>query len=168
MTKYTKDKKKFLYFYINGKLHKMIKVVRSRDEALAWCYSEHQRRMYLWSDIKKRASRGFKAGEAAKIFNKSSRMIHYYIEYGLIDPPERTYSLTTGRPGMYIFSEEDMEKLRDINTIYTRGFTNKDGVFETRKGLSQQELYAKIKYDMTLYTKNKDGEFIPLYAAEDW
>jgi len=165
---HAREKRKFLYFYVEGKLYKMLRVIKARDEALAWCYDDHQTRLFQWSDVRKRASRGFTAGEVGKMIKRSGRMVHYYIEDGLIAPPKRTYSLTTGKPGYYIFSEEDVYKIQEIVSGSHRGRPRKDGVKIPAPTPSKREIYAQMKYDMTLYVKNKDGEFIPLYAAEDW
>lgn len=86
----------------------MLRVVRARDECIAWCYQEHCRKIYQWSDVRKRGSRGFTIGEVSKIVHRTTRMIRYYHEWGQITWPEFTYSLETGRKGMAIFSEEDL------------------------------------------------------------
>lgn len=166
---YRTERRNFRYFYINGKLHKMINVVRSRDEALAWCYSEHKKRIYQWSDIRRRGSRGFTVAEVARLVGRGTRAINHYIERGLITPPEMTYSLTSGKLGMRIYSEEDVFKIREIAASQHRGRPRNDGLITPKKNTpTEQELYSQVKYDIKLYTKNKDGEFIPLYMAEDW
>lgn len=95
-------------------------------------------------------------------------MIQYYVEWGLLEKPECTYSLQTGNAGLWIFSEEDVYKIRDIAAGMTKGRPRADGIINPRDTLSKQELTALMKYDMVLYAKNKDGEFVPLYAAEEW
>lgn len=162
------ERKKFRYFYINGKLHKMLRLTRARDEAVAWCFSEHKTRIYQWSDVRKRASRGFTIGEVSDMIMRTPRMIQYYVEWGLLEKPECTYSLQTGNAGLWIFSEEDVYKIRDIAAGMTKGRPRADGIINPRDTLSKQELTALMKYDMVLYAKNKDGEFVPLYAAEEW
>lgn len=162
------ERKKFRYFYINGKLHKMLRLNRARDEAVAWCYSEHKTRIYQWSDVRRRASRGFTIGEVAEIVMRTTRTIQYYIEWGLIEKPELTYSLSTGNTGILIFSEEDVYKVRDIVASMHLGRPRADGIIQSAPTRSKQEVYALLKHDMVLYAKNKDGEFVPLYAAEEW
>jgi MerR HTH family regulatory protein len=162
------ERKKFRYFYINGKLHKMLRLTRSRDEAVAWCFSEHKTRIYQWSEVRRRASRGFTIGEVSEMVMRTPRMIQYYMEWGLLEKPELTYSLTTGNPGMLIFSEEDVYKIRDIAAGMHKGRPRADGIISPRDIISKQELTALMKYDLVLYAKNKNGEFVPLYAAEDW
>jgi len=161
-------RKNFRYFYLNGKLHKLLYVTRARDEALAWCYSEHKKILYPWSEVRRRASRGFTIGQVGKMVNRQPRMIRYYVEWGLMEWPEQTYSLTSGHPGMHIFSEEDVFKVRDIVADQRPGTPRKDGLIRPRPVASKQEIYAQMKHDMVLYAKNKDGEFVPLYMAEDW
>jgi hypothetical protein len=161
------QRNRFRYFYINGKLHKLIAVYWGRDEALAWCYSEHTRRIYQWSDIRKRASRGFTPSQTAALLNRHPRYIHRMIYEGKVSP-ERIYSLTSGKLGKNIFSEEHIYAMQEVMANTHVGRPRKDGTIRPFKVPSKQELYAAMKHDLTLYAKNSDGEFVPLYAAEDW
>jgi len=165
---YSSTRKKFLYFYVNGKLHKMISVVRARDEATAFCYSEKKIRVYQWSFIQKNAQRAFSMGQVAEMVNRTKRLLQYYLQRGLIERPEKTYALSTGRPVKMMFSEDDVYKIRDIIASMHTGRPRKDGVIKPKNVISKQELYAKMKYDQTLYMKNAKGEFVPLYMSEEW
>jgi hypothetical protein len=95
-------------------------------------------------------------------------MIKYYIEWGLLEAPEKTYSITTGTPGMGIFSTEDLFKIREIAAGMHSGRPRRDGQHTNRRTITEQEVYARTKHDITLYAKNKNGEFVPLYMAEEW
>jgi len=99
---------------------------------------------------------------------RTTRTIQYYIEWGLIEKPELTYSLSTGNTGILIFSEEDVYKVRDITASMHQGRPRNDGIIQAAPTRSKQEVYALLKHDMVLYAKNKDGTFVPLYAAEEW
>jgi hypothetical protein len=82
--------------------------------------------------------------------------------------PERIYSLTSGKLGKNIFSEEHIYAMQEVMANTHVGRPRKDGTIRPFKVPSKQELYAAMKHDLTLYAKNSDGEFVPLYAAEDW
>jgi hypothetical protein len=161
-------KEQLRYFYLNGKLHKLLRVQRARDEAFAWCYEEHAIRLYQWSDLQKRAVRGYKFGQAAKILNRTTRTLRYWIEKGYISEPDQVYCIENGKPGARIWSEDDIYKMREITANIHRGRPRSDGLITAHDAMAENELYAKLKHDITLYAKNKDGEFVPLYAAEDW
>ena len=146
----------------------MVSVNRARDEAYAFCYSENKVRLYQWSFLKKNASQGFTMGQVSEMVHRTSRMIEYYMERGLMKPPQMTYSLLSGKPGIRIFSEEDVYKVREIVSSMHIGRPRNDGKIVPGPTSSKEELYAKMKYDVTLYAKNSDGEFVPLYLAGDW
>jgi hypothetical protein len=90
------------------------------------------------------------------------------MEWGLLEKPEMTYSLENGRPGKLIFSEEDVMKIQEIQTTMHIGRPRKDGFIVTKKNITKKELYARMKHDLVLYAKTDEGEFVPLYAAEEW
>lgn len=164
----TTERKKFRYFFINGKLHKILLVTWGRDEVLTWCYEEHARRIYPWSMVRKKGQRGFTIGQVSKIVNRTPRMIKYYIADGLIEKPQKTYSLSTGQRGMGIFSEDDVYKIREITSGQHIGRPRKDGFVRPLRLATKEEVYAKVKHDMTLYARTEDGRYIPLYEAEEW
>lgn len=167
-TKKAFERRQYRYFYIDNKLHKLMKVNRVNDEALTWCYTDHCRKIYPWSDVKRTAQRGFSISQAAKILNRTPRMIKYYIENWGLDYPEKTYSLTTGNPGMGIFSEDYIDKLLTIMGNTHLGRPRKDGFIRSRRMPDRREVRAAVKYDLQLYAKNRDGEFVPVYEAEEW
>jgi len=107
-------------------------------------------------------------GQVSKMVHRTDRMISNYFNWGLMKPPEMTYSLQTGVDGYRIFSEEDIYKLLDVISGMHRGRPRSDGMIVCAPTATKQEIYAQIKHDLVLYAKNDKGEFIPLYAAEDW
>jgi hypothetical protein len=159
------QRKMWRYFFVNGKVHKLIAADYARDEALAWCYDERATKIYQWSDIRRRASRGFTIGQVSKIIRRTTRQLHYYIEWGLIDPVR--VESESGKFSMRIFSEEELFKLQDIVAHQHTGRPRKDGFITSRNAPSRQEVYAAVKHDMVLYTRTEDGRFVPLYQAED-
>jgi len=164
----TKDAKRLRYFYINGKLHKLLHVSRPTNQVLAWCYSEHCKKMYQWSQIKKEAEVGYTPQEVAEMLQRARRTIINYHQDGLIKKPEMTYDLETGKVGKRIFSESDIRKLHAFLLTQHKGRPRLDGMVVPAKTLTKEELEAKLKHGINLYTKTSEGRFVPVYEAENW
>jgi ribosomal protein L25 (general stress protein Ctc) len=63
-------RKKLLYFFLNGNIHKVLKSSRARDEIVAWCYPDKKRVMYPYSLVKKNMENAYSTVEAAKLLNR--------------------------------------------------------------------------------------------------
>jgi hypothetical protein len=67
------------------------------------------------------------------------------------------------------FSEDDLFKIREGMASVHSGRPRKDGRVTPRKDIpNEKELRSLIGKDIMLYTQNKDGEFIPVWAEETW
>jgi hypothetical protein len=163
----TEQKKAWKWFFLNGQLHRLLSVSYGRDECVAWCYPEDKRKLYQWSDIRRRASRGFTVTQVAKMMNRNNQQINRYIWSGQIANPAKAVG-----PGsnfsVRIFTEEEVFKIREVVANQSIGRPRKDGIIVPRNVPSREEIYAKMKYNAQLYIKTEDGRFIPLYEAEDW
>jgi hypothetical protein len=62
--------KKFLYFFLNDKIHKVLKSSRSRDELIAWCYPDKKRVMYSYSQVEKNMEKAYSVVDVSKILQK--------------------------------------------------------------------------------------------------
>jgi hypothetical protein len=70
---------------------------------------------------------------------------------------------------MSYFSEDDLFKIREGMASVHSGRPRKDGRVTPRKDIpNEKELRSLIGKDIMLYTQNKDGEFIPVWAEETW
>jgi hypothetical protein len=163
----TEQKRAWRWFFLNGQLHKLLSVSYARDECVAWCYPENKRKLYQWSDIRRRASRGFTVRQVANMMNRNPQQINRYIWSGQIEKP----AMAVG-PGsnfsIRIFTEEEVFKIRDVVASQSRGRPRNDGLIVPLNVPSREEVYAKMKYNAQLYIKTEDGRFVPLYEAEDW
>jgi len=163
-----KNAKRLRYFYINDQLHKIIYVNRPNNQVMAWCYSERCRKMYQWSHIRKNAEIGYGIKEVSEMLNRSVRTLREYYLTGMIEEPERTYSLETGRLGKFIFSETDIKKIRETMMTLHRGRPRNDGMVVPAATLTKAELDARLNHGISLYTKTSEGKFVPVYEAENW
>ena len=163
-----KLKKRWKYFFIDKKLYRLVRVVYSRDEAVALRLEDGELVMFAWSDVRRHASRGFTIGQVSKIIDRTTRQIHNYIMDGEIDSDGMLYAPTDGRPVRRIFSEENIFQIQEVMSNKSNGRPRKDGIVRPRNVLGKSDVRAAVKHDMKLYARTDDGEFIPVYLAEDW
>jgi hypothetical protein len=96
-------------------------------------------------------------------------IIHDYIRDGKIKRPVQTYSLDERRtPGKFLFSEDDLRDIHSYMLTVHRGRPRKDGTVTNSNLMSRAELEALMKEDKILYTKDKSGEFVPVWKQPDW
>jgi len=154
-----KTRKKFLYFFLNDKIHKVIKASRSRDELIAWSYIDKKRMLYSYSQVEKNMQNAYSMTQVAKILNKHKVTIEDYILDGKIRAPQKIYPI--GDPenknwSKYMFSESDILDLHQF--ILDVGYPTEIP--------SRTELIAILKHNLILYTKTEEGKFVPVWKAE--
>lgn len=157
------------YFYLNGDLHKVLRVNRPQDFVEAWNYREGKVMGYVWSDVKKRMEKAMTMIEVGKLVNRHRVQIQNYILAGLIEAPQRQYTLDERRkPGKYMFSETDVMKLHEYLLTVHRGRPRKDGRITASHLPTRSELAALMKHDIMTYVKVGDGEFVPAWKEPEW
>lgn len=150
--------KRFLYFFLNNKIHKVLRSNRSRDELIAWCYPDKKRVLYPYSQVKKYMENAYSTSEVAKILDRHKVTVEEYILDGKIKEPQRIYPISNPESSWskFMFSESDILDLHQF--ILDSGYS---------KDLpSRNELKALLKNNIILYTKNEEGGFIPVWKAE--
>ncbi len=60
-------RKKFVYFFLNGKVHKVLRLSRAKDEVVAWSYLDNKRVMYSYAQVDKHMERAYGIVEVSKI-----------------------------------------------------------------------------------------------------
>jgi hypothetical protein len=156
--KRSRTRKKFLYFFLNDKVHKVLKLSRAKDELIAWCYPDKKRMLYSYSQVEKNMGNAYSTKQVAQILNKHKVTIEDYILEGKIKAPSKIYPI--GKPdsswSKYMFSEKDIMDLHDF--ISDAGHSSNLP--------SKAEIRALLKHNVILYTKNSDGSFVPVWKAE--
>jgi hypothetical protein len=151
-------RKKFLYFFLNKKIHKVLRSSRSKDELVAWCYPDKKRVLYSYSQVEKSMENAYTLVQVSLILDKHRVTIQDYILDGKIKAPQKVYPI--GNPesswSKYMFSESDILDLHQF--ILDAGYSS---------GLpSKTELSAILKNNLILYTKTQEGKFVPVWKAE--
>lgn len=144
-------------FYLNGKLHKVLKVQRPKDLVECYIYSEQKRVLYAWSSFKRNRRPAFRRKQVSQLLDRHPVVITRYLEEGRIPRPEMSHELTTKAPGDYYWSEEDILALHEY-------------LVETGKKHvpTRAELIAMMRTEKVVYVKNTNGDFVPVWRAEDW
>jgi hypothetical protein len=87
-------RKKFLYFFLNDKIHKVIKSSKARDELIAWCYPDKKRVLYSYSQVNKYKENAYTVKQVGELLNKHKITIEEYILNGKIKTPQRVYPIS--------------------------------------------------------------------------
>ena len=151
--------KSLRYFFLNDKIHKVLKSSRSKDEMIAWCYPDKKRVMYSYSQVKKNMETAYTVVEVAYMLNKHRVTIQEYILDEKVATPQKIYPI--GQPdsenwSQYMFNQKN---ILDIHQhILDSG--------HSKEIPSKAELQALLKNNLILYTKTEEGKFVPVWKAE--
>jgi len=151
-------RKKFVYFFLNGKVHKVLRLSRAKDELVAWSYVDKKRVMYSYAQVDKNMERAYTVLEAGKILGRHRVTIEEYILQGKIKQPQKVYPISNPEStwSKYMLSESDILDIHQF--IIDAG--------HIRDLPSRAELQAILKHNLILYTKTDDGKFVPVWKAE--
>jgi hypothetical protein len=151
--------KSLRYFFLNDKIHKVLKSSRSKDEMIAWCYPDKKRMMYSYSQVKKNMETAYTVVDVARMLNKHRVTIQEYILNEKVSTPQKIYPI--GQPdsenwSQYMFNQKN---ILDIHQhILDSG--------HSKEIPSKAEVQALLKNNLVLYTKTEDGKFVPVWKAE--
>lgn len=154
-------------FYLHGNLHKILHISRARDLLTAYDFAEGKTKVYPWSEVQRRRQHAFTITQAGALLDRHRDRIMSYMEEGNVPWPQREYSLETGRPGRYFFSEDDMMDLRDYVATVHIGRPRKDGKVTNNRIPTREELRAMMQQGRVLYVKEND-EFVPVWKAKEF
>lgn len=157
------------YFYLNGKLHRVLRIIRAADLMECWSYPDKKSVTYVWSDARRRMTNAFTLMQVSKMIGRHRVIIEKYILEGKIKEPQRQHTLDgTFRPGKYMFSEEDVLGLHDYLMTVHVGRPRKDGRITPGAMPSKAELRAMMRHDVIQGVLGSDGKFVPTWKEIDW
>lgn len=157
-SKRPRTRKRILYFFLNDKLHKVIRTHRAKDELVAWCYPDKKRVLYSYSQVEKYMGNAYTIKQVGEMLGRHKVTIENYILDGKIKEPQKVYPI--GNPdstwNKFMLSDKDILDLHQF--IADAGYS---------KDLpSRAELQAILKHNLILYTKTEEGKFVPVWKAE--
>jgi hypothetical protein len=151
-------RKKFVYFFLNGKVHKVLRLSRAKDEIVAWSYLDKKRMLYSYSQVDKHMEKAYTVTEASKILGRHKVTIEEYILQGKVKQPQRVYPISNPE------STWSKYMLNEANILDIHEFILDAG--HIRDLPSRSELQALLKHNLIMYTKTEDGKFVPVWKAE--
>lgn len=158
------------YFYLDGKLHKVVRVTRATDLVECLLISERKKVLYSWSWFKKARRPAWERGAVVKLLSRSPERICRDMAAGYIPRPERTYNPITGRQSHHMWSETDILNYHEyLINKKGRGRPRKDGAHTPPTYMcSRQELIAQMRVESSIYVKNAAGEFVPVWKSGEF
>jgi len=156
-------------FFLNGDIVRLTSFNRAMDIAYVFNITKQTEHTMLYSDFKKHRKRAYTVINAARLLGRSRMQIYRYYRDGLIEPPtgimpggERVFHKKS------YYSEDDIFKIREVMSTIHLGRPRKDGRTTNNHTLTEKELRAKMGDALVLYTKTKDGDFIPVWSEETY
>jgi len=151
-------RKRFVYFFLNGKVHKVLRMSRAKDEVIAWSYLDKKRMMYSYSQVDKHMEKAYTISEVSKILGRHKVTIEEYILQGKVKQPQKVYPISNPE------STWSKYMLNEANILDIHEFIIDAG--HIRDLPSRSELQALLKHNLIMYTKTEDGKFVPVWKAE--
>ena len=96
-------RKRFSYFFLNNKIHKVLNYSRAKDELIAWCYPDKKRVLYSYSQVIKNMENAYSTKQVAQVLNKHKITIEDYILEGKIKYPQKVYPIGNPESDWYKF-----------------------------------------------------------------
>lgn len=96
------------YFFIDNKLHMKIKVVRSDDAVVAFCYEDESRPWLNRTMVRKYYKKAYTLSQAARLMNVKRGTLDELIKKKLVPMPKKSYDLANYQPLRSYISEQDM------------------------------------------------------------
>ena len=157
------------YLFLNGELHRVLKITRPKDEIEMWGYSSHRRVTYTYSDVRRKMERAFTTSEAAALLNRHKMTLQRAINAGEIETPQYTYGLDDPERTIfqYMWHEKNIMELHAVLRSRHAGPPRKDGLNTPVPTPTARELRAMIRNDTVFYVKTDSG-FVPTWQAEQF
>jgi hypothetical protein len=152
-------------FFLNKKLHKRLRIVRSEDLAITFCYPDEKQVHYMYSMLRKQFQYAYNMEQVARLVRRPKPELQKLLRNKLIDRPSGfEYSLQTKQPRHWRWSQDEVLELRD--RLYDLAPKQKDGFPESRFILaSKSELLEAMNGDASYYVRNAEGDYIKVWRA---
>lgn len=162
-------KKPLTYFYLNGLLHRKLRINRAQDEIITWCYPLAKRVTYTYSQVIRNKEPAFTTSQVCDMIGRRRTVVESSLTEGEVDRPQYTYALDDPEKKnyKYMWSEKDIMSLHDYLLTKHRGRPRNDGLIIPQAMPSKRELRAIIRQEELFYVKDGD-EFKPIWRAQDF
>jgi hypothetical protein len=151
-------------FFINDDLVRVIHINRAQNFIKFYNISQDKDQTMLYTDFIKHRKRAYMKRDVARLLDRSLVQLNRYIYDDMIERP--TGSAPGGVRAWHhksYYSEDYIFKIREMMSNIHRGRPRKDGL-TSNNVISEQELRIRMGDAMMLYTKNSDGEMVPVWS----
>lgn len=152
-------------WFLNNDLVRVYHLNRSNGIMSVYNINKDRIESCLISDFKKNRLRAYTVKETAELVNRHKKYLPTLMDNGSIPYP--TGSSKDGVRGWQIrsyYSELQVHEIRDILATYSMGRPRKDGMINNNVTPTRQELTRRMGDGILTYTKNSDGQFIPVWS----
>jgi hypothetical protein len=161
------------YFYLDGKLYRIVRSDRANDLCRTWSYVDHAVVDFVLSDVKRKSQQAFDTAEVARLLNRTKENILLHLARAAINPP---YKIGRQKAedhrqefGNYKWSEDDVLALHEHYLTVGSGRPRKDGMITSAARIpTRLELVAMMKQNKMYYVQAPDGSFVPIFDQPDW
>lgn len=150
-------------FFIDDKLYKRIKLVKSDDSVVVFDFAEETRSWMPISAVLKNYKRAFTITQASNLLQVPSRIIKEVINKGLVTSPIAAYSPLDFSPRGYYISEDNMMELREA--VWDLLPKNRYGEPYRDTVASESDLRAKLYGTEERNYVIRDDEFIQIFSV---
>lgn len=159
------------YFFLNGELHKALRINRSDDTIETWAYPSARRVSYSYSTVKRNMERAWSTPEVASMLQRHRITIERAVRAKEIPEPPiaytRTGNVNAPNKKRWMWRESDIMAMHKALASHGKGPARSDGTRATQKIPSANEVRAMIRHNLILYVKTDDG-FVPTWDAEQF
>jgi hypothetical protein len=152
-------------WFLNEDLVRLHHSSRSSNIVSVFNITKNQMETCLRNDFIKNRKRAYTVSETARLVNKHRKYFPSLIKRGIIPPPvgaqeggKREWQIRS------YYSELHVKEIRDILATIHRGRPRKDNLITNNSVPNPQELTQKMGDGILVYTKTKDGRFIPIWG----
>jgi hypothetical protein len=152
-------------WFLNGDLVRLHHSSRSSNIVSIFNITKNQMESCLRNDFLKNRKRAYTVSETARLVNKHRKYFPSLIKRGIIPPPmgAQENGIREWQVRSY-YSELQVKEIRDILATIHRGRPRKDNLITNNSVPNPQELTQKMGDGILVYTKTKDGRFIPIWG----
>jgi len=152
-------------FFLNGKLHKKLKIVKSEDIIVAFCFPDESESRYFYSMVRREFQKAYSITQVSRLTKRPIAEITKFLKNKLIDKPSGfEYHIASRNPKGLRWSQDEVLALRD--RLYELAPKRKDGFPSPAfKLASRAELLNAINEDASYYVRNEDGDFIRVWKV---
>ena len=152
-------------WFLNGDLVRVHHLNRSNGIMSVYNIVKDQIESCLISDFKRNRERAYTVGETADLVNRHKKYMPSLMNREII--PRPTGSQKGGATGWQVrsyYSESQVKEIRDILASYSMGRPRADKLITNNITPTVQELTRRMGDGILTYTRNADGEFIPVWS----